>query len=152
MGSKTGCGQSTGQRGFVTHNRFCPGCIRKAIFTSYAYSYPWSMHFFQILCRCNRTENYYFSKCTNLIIFQMKLWLRLLAGKTKYQHIICAVSVAIKSPRTPVWSATYTQQKIHSTYTYSNGQPLILVPHPNISKDPGFSKFWGVPTSLYLVH
>lgn len=53
-------------------------------------------------CRCNRTENYYFSKCTNLIIFQMKLWLRLLAGKTKYQHIICAVSVAIKSPRTPV--------------------------------------------------
>lgn len=96
MKCRAGCDHSASQGGFTIQDKFSPGHMRKAILKLFAYSFPFSVHFFFqiILWLSNRTDNYYFSECTHLITFQIKWQLRLLAGKTEYQYVIPAVHIS----------------------------------------------------------
>lgn len=83
-------------RRICPEDRFSLGHIRKAILKLFAYSFPFSVHFFFqiILWLYNRTDNY-FSQCTHSITFQIKQQLRLFAGKTLHTSMLFLLCISV---------------------------------------------------------
>lgn len=146
MRCRAACGHSAGQGGFTIQDRFTPGHIRKAISKLLAYSFLFSVHVFHIiLWLCNRTDNYYISKCTHLITFQIKWQLRLLAGKIEYQYVILAVHISCHDNQRGHWFRVQficgrkSTAPTHILREIILKQLLILVAHPQISLRTWFS-------------
>lgn len=122
MRCRAGCDHSASQGGLTIQDKFSPGHMRKAILKLFAYSFPFSVHFFFqiILCLSNRTD-YYFSKCTHLITFQIKWQLRLLAGKTlstSMLFLLCILVVMTISEDTGLESSSYVAENPHHLHIF----------------------------------